>query len=61
MFSMGHDTRLHNGKEEILMQLKNFDIVIDSCGFFEVDRRFVSTVCFRFSNNSMLFSHSFPT
>lgn len=44
LFHMCHIDKLHNAKEEILMQLNRFDIVIDSCGFFQVDRSFLSGV-----------------
>lgn len=41
--------KLHNAKHEILNQINEFDIKIDAKGFFEVDRRFVATVCIHLS------------
>lgn len=36
--------RLHNAKQEILVQINKFDICIDAKGFFEINRRFVAAV-----------------
>lgn len=35
---------MHNAKEEMRQQLVNFDIVVDCCGFFVINRRSISTV-----------------
>lgn len=43
-FHISDNNKLHNAKEEILMEMKRFEIVIDCCGFFELDRRFLSRV-----------------
>lgn len=59
MFHMCHDSRMHNAKEELLAQLKHFDVVVDCCGFFSVNRQLISTVSMRhIHTNYRITAHS---
>lgn len=44
MFWTNNYDSVYNAKQEILMQVKQLDIVIVARGFFEVDRKFISAV-----------------
>lgn len=50
---------LHNAKEELLMQVSNFDIVIDARGFFNINRQFIASVSKVLMNWPQLLSNYF--